>query len=161
MANPVFENALTTMRQVVDTVEREVQRYSMLDQRIEGTQQRLEALRVQERELQQVLNELAPSIARSRQEIEKADADAQKIKRDSEFAAAKIVADARNQARVIAAEAEKEAAAHLESAKNQAAPFSRQTEEAKRELAAINEQIAAAKYALAQIKQRAAEFAAA
>lgn len=76
MANQVFENALATIRQAMSTVESEVMRLSTVEVRAQGAQQRLDALKTQETELQAIVANLAKDVATARQTI--ADAEAAK-----------------------------------------------------------------------------------
>jgi DNA-binding XRE family transcriptional regulator len=73
MANPVFEHALATLQSVHASLETEVGRLSELDVRATGVQQRIDALKVQERELRKTNEELAQEVAAARQTIAQAE----------------------------------------------------------------------------------------
>lgn len=167
MANTVFESALVTMRQLVDAVEAEIHRQSSVEVRAQGAQQRLDALRVQERDLQKLLQELAPQVYAARQSITEAETVAKRTLQDGERQKDKIIADARVVAQQMVEDGHKAGLAAVYVAQKEAASYSDRIAAAKSELASIQAQVKdiqghvnIAQDALSKMRQSAAAFAA-
>lgn len=100
--NAVFEAAVATLSQLYASLESEVNRIDGLVARAAGVQQHIDALRVQERELQVTVNDLAAKIPATRQQIADAEAQAKKIVDDALRRRDQILVDARSTAQAEA-----------------------------------------------------------
>lgn len=165
MINPVFDNALETIRQAMGTIEEETTRLRLVEIRAQGAQQRLDALRAQERELQQTLNELAPQVAATRQTIAEAEAAAKQAVAEGERRRDQIVAAAHLDGIAIETRAHDAATSIVENAKKEAEPYAEKVAAAKRELQAVKSQMDAihsqvnkAENTLAAMKRNAAAW---
>jgi hypothetical protein len=166
MSNPVFETALATILQALEDVEAEVGRLRGLEVRAQGTQQRLDAMQVQEREMKATLSGLAASVTAAQRKVETAIQHASDIVNEGEKTKAQIIADAHKDAGLITADGQRGALALLEQAKNDAAQHTEKVAKAKQDLTAIAAQqneilrhIESAQNEFKRIKQSAAAFA--
>lgn len=166
MANSVFENALSTIRQAVASVEAEVMRQSSVEVRAQGAQQHLDALRVQQREMQETLHELATKITDSRQVIADAQSKAKALIDNGERQKDRIIAAAEQQASSIREQAQRDGVMIVQDAVRDSELYLKRVADAKHELAsiksqvdAITKQIDAAKDSFSQMTKSAASFA--
>lgn len=156
MTNPVFDNVLALMKQAMDTAENEMQR-------LYGIHQRLEALKQQERELQKAVNELAPQLSRTRQQIADNEHAATQRVADGERNREQIIASANDRAKSIIEDGQKAAYLLIEEAQKQIVPYREQIAAAKQEFesirahtSSVNEQLLSAQKMFAQLQQAAA-----
>ena len=166
MANSVFENAIVTIRQLLSAVEAEVTRLSTVEVRAQGAQQNLDALRVQQRELQTTVGELAHQISESRQIIDDAKAKAKAIIEGGERKRGLIIAQAEKDASSMREDGKRAGDMMLQDAAREAEHYVTRVAEAKNELAAIKaqmeairEQVDIAQGAFMEMQRSAAAFA--
>ena len=160
MANSVFENAVVTLRQAISAVESEVTRLSTVEVRAQGAQQHLDALRVQQRELQATVNELASQIAETKSVIAQSEASAKSIIEGAKRQKTQIIEDAKHHASMILEDAHRSGEAVIAKAHADSEHHVTRATEAKNELVSIrsqmetiNKQVDAAKSALSTMRQ--------